>query len=85
MKLIPVYDAATRRKVRTRTNNKLQNIILEFMKSTSDTSLVSADPDEYTQMGSLSGGLRRAAKRLNINVTVVQLKNKVYLMKEKEL
>lgn len=81
MKLIPVYDAATREKVRKRTYHKLQNIILEFQESTSDTSLVSIDPEEYTHPGSLSGGLARAAKRLNVDVLVVQRKGKVYLLK----
>lgn len=83
MKLIPVYDSATREIVRKRTYRKLQNIILEFQESTSDTSLVSVDPNEYTHAGSLSGGLRRAAKRLNVNVLVIQRQSKVYLIKEK--
>ena len=83
MKLIPVYDSATRADVRKRTYHKRQNVILEFMESTSDTSLVSVDPNEYTHMGSLTGGLRRAAKRLNVNVLVIQHQSKVYLIKEK--
>ena len=83
MKLIPVRDSATREIVRKRTYHKLQNIILEFQESTSDTSLVSVDSNEYTHAGALSGGLRRAAKRLNVNVLVIQRQSKVYLIKEK--
>ena len=83
MKLIPVHDSATRESVRKRAYHKLQNNILKFQESTSDTSLVFVDPAEYTQPGSLSGGLRRAAQRLNANVLVIQLQGKVYLIKEK--
>ena len=83
MKLIPVCDSDAREIMRKRAYHKLQNIILEFQESTSDISLVSVDPNEYTQAGALSGGLRRAAKRLNVNVQVIQSEGKVYLTKEK--
>lgn len=81
MKLIPVHDVATREKVRKRAHRKLQNIILEFQESTSDTSLVSCDPEEYASASSLSGGLARAVRRLRVDVLVVQRKGKVYLIK----
>ena len=83
MKLIPVHDVETRKEVRKRAYHKLQNIILEFQESTSDTSLVYFDPEEYTNISSLSGGLARAARRLRVDVLVVQRKGKVYLVKER--
>lgn len=78
MKLIPVYDSDN---VRRRTHHNLQNTILEFMESASDTSPVSVDHDEYTYTYSLANGLRRAVKHLNVDILVIQRQGKVYLIK----
>ena len=81
MKLIPVTDVDERAEARKRTYHKLEKLILEFQESTADTSLVQFDPKEYSNVGSLAGGLTRAAKRLKVNVHCVSRQGRVYLIK----